>query len=397
MADAAAPALSPFILKVASRCNLNCSYCYVYNKGDTSWRARPALMSEETFDATIERIRRHCRRSGQRTVSILFHGGEPTLVRPARFAAMCATARERLEPAVQVSFSVQTNGTRLDRTWIELLREHDVQIGVSLDGPEDVNDSARVDHKGRGSYRAVARGIERLNAAGVPFTILSVVQPGADPLRTHHHFLELGCRSLSYLLPAETHETVRPIRARFGPTPCADFLIPIFDDWWDNSTIDVRIREFWEIGRVILGGRSQLDSIGNPGIRFVSVETDGSIHGLDKLRAVADGITDTELSVHDNDFAELAQLSSLHATVMRGMPLPTGCRSCPEADTCGGGYLPTRYSRERQFDNPSAWCADLLALFSHIRTRMGISPEETCARRSEREAAAVAAAAAAAA
>jgi hypothetical protein len=28
--------------------------------------------------------------------------------------------------------------------------------------------------------------------------------------------------------------------------------VAIFDDWWENGTIDLRIREFWEIGRVIM-------------------------------------------------------------------------------------------------------------------------------------------------
>ena len=72
------PALSPFIIKLASRCNLNCTYCYVYNKADTTWRGRPAHMSVETFQATIERMREHCLASGQRAVSVVFHGGEPT-------------------------------------------------------------------------------------------------------------------------------------------------------------------------------------------------------------------------------------------------------------------------------------------------------------------------------
>jgi uncharacterized protein len=272
------------------------------------------------------------------------------------------------------------DGTRLDEHWIDVFREHDVSIGVSLDGPREANVGVRVDHKGRGSYR-VARSIELLAAADVPFSILSVVQPGADALQIHRHFLSLGCKSIAYLFPAETHETIGGLGEEFGATPCADFLIPIFDDWWDNSTIDLRIREFWEMGRVILGGQTQLDSLGNPAIRFVSVETDGSIHGLDKLRTCADGMTNTELSVFGADFCEIANLSSLHASVMNGMPLPSGCRACPERETCGGGPLPTRYSRERGFDNPSVWCADLLALFAHIRARMGISHEETRARR----------------
>ena len=374
-------ALSPFIVKVASRCNLNCSYCYVYNRGDTGWRDRPAFMSEETFEATLEGIRRHCEMSGQPTASIVFHGGEPTLMRPTRFAALCAKARQRLEPSIKLTLSLQTNGTRLDTDWIELLREHGVNLGISLDGPPEINDGARVDHRGRGSYRAVARSIERLSSAGIEFAILSVIQLGADPLRIHRHFLDLGCKSLSYLLPAETYETIAPIREKYGPTPCADYLIPIFDDWWENGTVDIRIREFWEIGRVIMGMPTQLDSIGNPAIRYVSVETDGSIHGLDKLRACEDGLSATQLSVHDNDLFEIAGQSSLHAAVMEGLPLPTGCRACPERETCGGGYLPTRYSAERRFDNPSVWCADLLAIFAHVRKRMGVSREETLERR----------------
>jgi uncharacterized protein len=338
-------------------------------------------MSEATFEATLGRIAEHCRRSAQNSVQIIFHGGEPTLVPPVKFAAMCAQARKRLGSLVEVSLAVQTNGTRLDDRWIDVLREHDVQLGISLDGPREIQDRFRVDHRGRGSYGAVAASIERLNSAGVPFGILSVIQPGADSLLIHRHFVSLGCRSISYLFPAENHETIGPIRRRFGPTPCSDFLIPIFDEWWENSTIDVRIREFWEMSRAILGGTSQLDSIGNPAIRFVSVETDGSIHGLDKLRTCEDGMTDTKLTVHDADFGDIARLSTLHAAVMAGLPLPTACRGCPERGTCGGGYVPARYSRERGFDNPSVWCADLLALFTHIRERLGVTPAQTLERR----------------
>ena len=242
------------VVKIASRCNLNCSYCYVYNQADTSWRDRPAVMSKDTFSATIERVRRHVLLSGQETVTIAFHGGEPTLVGSPQFAWMCSAARERLGDVARVTLLIQTNGTRLDPAWLAVLREHEVHIGVSLDGPKEINDVERVDRRGRGSHDAVLRGITLLREAGMSFKILSVVQPGADPIRIHHHFLELGCKSISYLLPAVTHDTIGPIRAEHGPTPCADFLTPIFDDWWFNSSIDVSIREFWNLGRVIMGG-----------------------------------------------------------------------------------------------------------------------------------------------
>ncbi len=340
-------------------------------------------MSRETFSATVERIRRHAILSGQEDVHIAFHGGEPTMVGAERFAWMCSTARGQLGDLARVRFSVQTNGTRLNRAWTSALSEHDVAVGISLDGPREVNDLNRVDHNGRGSHDAVIRGAALLREAGIPLGILSVVQPGADPLRTHHHFLELGSTSISYLLPSYTHDTIGDLREEFGPTPCADFLIPIFDDWWFNSTIDVSIREFWNLGRVIMGGSSRLDTLGNPPLRFVCVETDGSIQGLDKLRTCEDGLTDIGLNVYDADFRQIAQASPFHAAVLDGLPLPTACHGCPEQQTCAGGHLPNRYSRERGFDNPSVWCADLLALFDHVRMRMGISHEETERRRAD--------------
>jgi uncharacterized protein len=370
-----------YVVKVASQCNLNCSYCYVYNQADTTWRERGGTMSRETFEAMIERIRRHCLLSGQEEVQLAFHGGEPTLVGPARLAWMCATARERLGELAEVGFSMQTNGTRLNETWVSVLAEHDVRVSVSLDGPREINDVHRVDRSGRGSHDAVLRGISLLRAAEVPFGILSVVQLGAEPLVIHRHFLELGAASIGYLLPSYTHDTIGAVRSEFGPTPVADFLIPIFEDWWFNSSIEVSIREFWNLARLIMGGSTRLDTIGNPPLRFVAVESDGAIFGLDKLRSCEDGMAAMGLSVHDADFREIADAAPFHAAVLAGLPLPSGCGACPERDTCAGGHLPNRYSKARGFDNPSVWCADLLALFAHIRGRMGISHEETRLRR----------------
>lgn len=364
--------MAEFIVKIASRCNLNCSYCYIYNKMDTAWKKRPATMSTELFDLTLGRIRRHLVNTDDHRVFVVFHGGEPTLVGPERFAHLCRQAYARLSDVATVTLGVQTNGTRFSEAWIEVFRRHDVQVTVSMDGPKAVHDAQRVDRRGRGSHDQIAEGLARLTAAGVGFGILCVVPLGADPVSVHRHFLDLGCREVGYLLPAETYETIDAVRDRYGPTPCADFLIPVFDDWWFNGTLDVRVREFWTMGRLVLGGRSDLDSLGNPPLEFLLVETDGAISGLDLLRVCEDGLVETGLHVATHDFAEVADLSPLHGAIARGMPLPQGCRACPEASTCAGGYLPHRYSRTTGFDNRSVWCADLLKVFAHVRTRMDV-------------------------
>jgi hypothetical protein len=53
-----------FILKVHSRCNLACSYCYVYEMADQRWRGLPRRMSQAVAGKTVERIAEHAERHG---------------------------------------------------------------------------------------------------------------------------------------------------------------------------------------------------------------------------------------------------------------------------------------------------------------------------------------------
>jgi uncharacterized protein len=375
------PPITQVVAKVASRCNLNCSYCYVYHKEDSSWKYRPALMSDEVFEAMLERIRRHCDFTGQEEIRITFHGGEPCLIGVAKFDTWCARAREVLR-GITVALGIQTNGTLVDDGWARAFRAHDVDVGISMDGPKELHDAFRVDHRGRGSYDDVERGLKALQRADVSYGIMSVIPFGTDPLPIHRHFLALGCTTITYILPNFTHDTIAEVRERYGPTPCADFLIPVFDDWWFNGTMDVRVRDLWNMARIILGGSSTIETFGNTPPLYAFVETDGAIEGLDNLYVCADGITKIGLNVRHADFRDIVLTDTLHRTaIFQGMPLPRACHGCPERETCAGGYLPHRYSTARGFDNPSVWCADFRKLFAHLRQRLGVTVAETHARR----------------
>src|SRR4051794_26066398 len=91
-------AVTTFILKIASRCNLNCTYCYVYNKGDTSYLRHPQRMSTEVAVATLGRIRQHCIRHSLPRVELIFHGGEPLLAGKDFFRQFTTEAVRMLSP-----------------------------------------------------------------------------------------------------------------------------------------------------------------------------------------------------------------------------------------------------------------------------------------------------------
>lgn len=371
-----------FILKIASRCNLNCTYCYVYNKGDTSWKRRPALMSDEVFRAAISRIRSYCLSSGQSSVRITFHGGEPCLLGAAQFSALCQFARSSFEGVCNLYLSIQTNGTLVDSHWIDVLRKFDVSVGLSLDGPQDINDASRVTHSGQGSFTEALRGGKLIRDGGLQHQILCVIQPGADGLRIHRSFVDLGFKRINYLLPDFTHDTVGAVVSQFGPSPCADFLLPILNHWWTYESMEIRVSLFISIARLILGGTTEIDVIGNAKYQYIFVETDGTIEGLDVLRVCAQKYCVTHLNVLDHDFSQIFASESFYYSVIRGeVPLPSACSRCCERSTCGGGYLPHRYSKEREFDNRTVWCQDMLILFGRMRQLLNVDTNETEHRR----------------
>jgi uncharacterized protein len=136
------------------------------------------------------------------------------------------------------------------------------------------------------------------------------------------------------------------------------------------------------MARIILGGPSDLDLFGGAPLGFCFVETDGDIEGLDVLKICEDGFAGTAHNVLNEGFEAVAAGDGLHAeTIFRGRPLPTACAACPEAETCGGGYVPHRYLRGAGLDRPSVWCRDLLGLFGQLRRLLQVDHGETLARR----------------
>ncbi|MEO0652473.1 MAG: radical SAM protein, partial [Planctomycetota bacterium] len=205
--------ISGVILKIAAPCNLNCAYCYVYNHEDQSWKSRPKSIPDAVLDSFIRRATSYARRRRSK-LSITLHGGEPTLVGPARLDEIARRIREGLGDHL-AGLSMQTNGTLIDDEFVEVFERRGINVGVSLDGPADVHDAERVYHNGRGSHADAMRGIEVLQRHGLRPHILSVLNPRLGGAATYRYFREIGVANFDLLLPT------RPPALRAGHRPLA--------------------------------------------------------------------------------------------------------------------------------------------------------------------------------
>jgi MoaA/NifB/PqqE/SkfB family radical SAM enzyme len=144
-------------IELTRKCNLRCDYCFVGWSRD--WVSQ----------MPIEIAHQIVAEGAGRFPTLHFTGGEAFVYRGLF---------ELIEAGLALEYSeilINTNGTFLTEEVAQRLGSYGprMHISVSLDGPEVLHDPIR----GPGRYREAAAGIDRLLAAGVRVTVMTVVTP----------------------------------------------------------------------------------------------------------------------------------------------------------------------------------------------------------------------------
>ncbi|MFE7529890.1 cyclophane-forming radical SAM peptide maturase AmcB [Kitasatospora sp. NPDC057542] len=155
------------VAQPTSLCNLACLYCYLPH------RHRRNHMPVPVAQALAQQITEITELYPGPPITLIWHAGEPMALGIRRFAELLEPF-DRLLAAGQIEHALQTNATLVTDSWCDLLARYRVRVGVSVDGPQELN-GQRVDWAGRPAFRHIMRGIRRLQARGIPFSVISVV------------------------------------------------------------------------------------------------------------------------------------------------------------------------------------------------------------------------------
>jgi uncharacterized protein len=352
------------LIKLASSCNYDCEYCYWF--ADESVRRKPKIITEEAESIFLEKLADHVNRYNIRSFHFLFHGGEPLLIGRPRFAALLRRLSEiSSDSGCLFTYSVTTNGGLIDTEWCRLFLNFRVKVSVSIDGPEYIHDSRRLNAVGKGTYHKTVSAINLMRDLGLNPGILAVYHPDAEARAFINFFVdEMNFDSFNILIPDATHSS--DSRVRF-----ARFFCEVFDLWWDfYRHKDVEIGFCKNVIRGLLGRSAKTESFGYGPISTLTLLTDGTIEPLDVVRIIGDGFTSSEISVFTNEIQEGKShplwLSLLH----QSLNLHSTCEACQFKTACGGGHIASRWSQESGFNNPSAHCDEYQILFTHVWNRI---------------------------
>jgi len=351
----AARAVKPraFTLELTKGCNLRCGYCY-YAQREDAYDPR-TRMSPEVAEGSIDLLLAESEPA--EPVHVHFFGGEPLLDFPLLARTLLYGERRAAAAGKAITFEVTTNGTRFTDEVIAFLNEHAVHVGVSFDGPPELQDAARPAAAGS-SYAQAAPGTRALLASrrGTELerkTHCSVVltRRSADVVAIASHLEELGFTRI-ILTPATDLEGESN---GFGPDDLPEVLAAYdrLADAYEEAVAagrPVAVEWFPKLMERLLSGERR-EHFCQGGREYLGVAADGDINLCYRfyeddafaMGSVADGI--------DRGVTERLLEHSLMER--------TTCSRCWARHFCGGGCHHDNVTVGGELSEPNPVTCDL--------------------------------------
>lgn len=315
------------VIKISDSCNYRCCFCH-YSKEASSEN----LMTADLCKTIIREVHNYNVMSRNETIRVIFHGGEP-LLQPISFFEEVLAYEEHLAESSGVSFanSIQTNGFLINEHWLELFEHYGFDIGISLDGPGDLN--YHFGSLGREeSTRRVLSNIDLINRRGIPFGVISVI--------TNAH-LDRAADLYSFCI--EHNITDLSLNFCFDPLfrDCVDveklgrFLSDLFD-LYSQGSFPLNIREFNECIAKACGYVSDTCATRNRENcgQYLTFSHQGDVYFCDTCHdssSVLGNISESSLY----DIIDSTQYISKLLEARK--PFEHTCKKCHIAHICGSG------------------------------------------------------------
>lgn len=327
--------LSIMIKPASSRCNLACDYCFYRDEAKNRAVADFGAMDNACFDELLAKA--ICYAQGD-DISLTFQGGEPLLAGKEFFRHAFETIRG-INNCGNISVSVQTNGTLIDKEWAQMFKLNNVLVGISIDGNKRCN-SHRKTASGDNSFDGIIRGVNILKLHQVDFNavIVATKLSARNIAEIYAFFKRNGMRYLQFIPCLATIDG----DSRFAPTAdeYGEMLCKLFDLYYDDliSGDYVSVRYFDNLVNLARLGHCEQCGLGGVCAKQYVAEANGNVYPCDFycLDKYLLGNVNTQ---NFEDFEAVA-IEFLEETA-----LPKAeCRSCPYIKLCRGGGC----KRERQ-------------------------------------------------
>lgn len=150
---------SVIVVNITTGCNLRCKYCFADCgpfKGED--------MTEDVMDAVIHSM---LSMPQVEMITFEFQGGEASTNIDGMRTFIEKTEKVKNKYNKIIKYRIEINCIIVNEELTSLLKEYDVNVGISIDGPKEMTDQTRVDINGVGVTDKIEEGIQKLRDAGL--------------------------------------------------------------------------------------------------------------------------------------------------------------------------------------------------------------------------------------
>ena len=347
----AVPRIHSLLIKpVSALCNLDCEYCFYLDRDADPYKDLPARrMTLETLERLADTYLFY---SFPRS-SFIFQGGEPTLAGLPFFEKLIEFQKRLGRPGQSVSNALQTNGLLLDDRWCEFLKAYNWFVGLSLDGPEPVNDLYRYNKEGKGKAGRVIESLGLLKKHQVEFNVLCVLSPAnvGRARELYRFFRDLGVPHIQFIPAAEFDKSGRPLPFSITAEQYGRFLVELFEEWWPDRR-RMRIRFFDNIAEALAGQKPSTCTMHETCDSYAVVEYNGDVFPCDFFVE-----KDWKLgNITVDSWSEIARRGRRFQFASKKTLSHPECQACEYQSICHGGCPKFRAGPRGQFEDLDYFC-----------------------------------------
>jgi uncharacterized protein len=206
-------------------------------------------------------------------VTFTFHGGEPLLAGADFYRKALPMLSQELAH-LSPNFALQTNLWKMTPELAEVLKEHKIPIGSSLDGPQELNDLQRSE----GYYEKTMAGYELAKEHGLQVQFICTFTSYSVQFKEEifNYFLENGLTlKLHPALPSLRSDD--PNRWALSPEVYGDLLVYLLDKYLENLD-RIEVRNISDYCRCVFTGRGTVCTFVDCMENTFAVGPDGSLY-----------------------------------------------------------------------------------------------------------------------
>lgn len=323
-----------------NNCNMACKYCFIGELNNSN----PIYMDKKTLELALYKFNKHLEEKNLKKGIIVFYGGEPLL----NFDLIRHAVKTIKTNKYRIQISLVSNGLLLTEKIAKFIKNNNIGIGISIDGPKNLNDLNRIIYKtNEGTYDIVMSKIKLFQKLKIPFGLSITINDYAldNPLEYLEWLKNTNVKEITYNL---MHYNNKNDNWKEYYAKIANFLYHSKQYLKQFNVNEGRIKRKYD---AFYKREFKYSDCGAIGANQIALKPNGDIticHGLWNCKEKLGNITKIDF----NDIFKTSMYKNWNQNITLNKKV---CIRCPYIYMCGGGCAMESkklFGKEKKIDKP---------------------------------------------